>query len=87
MLLILRCEFITIIIRQFPTKQGVSCALAFYLSFLFFALALEWNQSSFVIVVLEKGNNFWLAYVHYIQEGKENPNGSEQHCGDLPPVF
>lgn len=68
-------------------RSKVSPVLSRFIFRFYFSLSLDWNQSSFVIVVLEKGNNFWLAYVHYIQEGKENPNGSEQHCGDLPPVF
>lgn len=38
---------------------------------------------SLVLLLLEKGNgsNFKLAYVHYIQNGK-NPNGSEHDDDD-----
>lgn len=51
-------EFITIIIRQFPTKQRVSSARD--LSFV--------CGCNLLVLLIEKENSFRLAYVHYIQE-------------------
>lgn len=54
-------EFITIIIRQFPTKQRVSSARD--LSFILFFCGCN-----LLVLLIEKENSFRLAYVHYIQE-------------------
>lgn len=55
-------EFITIIIRQFPTKQRVSSARDLSFVYSFFC------GCNLLVLLVEKENSFRLAYVHYIQE-------------------
>lgn len=68
---------ITIIIRRISNE-----AMALFLRSRWFIFRLV------LCYCLEKGNNLWLvAYVHYIQEGKKNPNGSRTRWPGGPPFL
>lgn len=82
--LILRRDFITIIIRQFPTKQGVSCALAFYLSFLFFSRS---NGINLLLLLLFREGKQFLARLCTLYTGRERKSKWKRTHGDLPPYF